>query len=155
MKRTAVKKSEPVSKTTVACVTSQLQCERIIRAGRFVADISGTELLIVNVSPLDFTRQDGEALEHLFRVSKENNAQMTVLYSDEALKTLTDFIKKSTAVNVVTGLPQQGESVLYKMWDKLGSVSFFTVAEDGSFSNMSRKRKASRASERYHESAGM
>jgi K+-sensing histidine kinase KdpD len=147
MKRTAAeKKSTPVRKSTVVCVTSQLQCERIIRAGRSIANLTDTQLLVVNVSSTDFTSQDGEALEHLFRVSKENDAQMTVLYSNESLKTLTDFIKKSSAVNVVTGMPQQGASVLYKMWDKLGSVSFFTVDADGSFANMSRKRKAAKAS---------
>ena len=147
MKRTAAeKKNTPVRKSTVVCVTSQLQCERIIRAGRSIANLTDTQLLVVNVSSTDFTSQDGEALEHLFRVSKENDAQMTVLYSNESLKTLTDFIKKSSAVNVVTGMPQQGASVLYKMWDKLGSVSFFTVDADGSFANMSRKRKAAKAS---------
>jgi len=157
MKRAAAgKKAVPTRKATVVCVTSQLQCERIIRAGRSIANISDTELLVVNVSAPDFTRQDGEALEYLFRISKENDARMTVLYSDESLKTLTDFIKKSGAVNVVTGMPQQGTSVLYKMWDKLGNVSFFTVDANGSFANMSRKRRAAKPSGDYTpESAGM
>ena len=157
MKRAAAgKKAVPTRKATVVCVTSQFQCERIIRAGRSIANISDTELLVVNVSAPDFTRQDGEALEYLFRISKENDARMTVLYSDESLKTLTDFIKKSGAVNVVTGMPQQGTSVLYKMWDKLGNVSFFTVDADGSFANMSRKRRAAKPSGDYTpESAGM
>ena len=156
MKRAAGKKAVPVPKATVVCVTSQLQCERIIRAGRSIANLSDTQLLVVNVSAPDFSRQDGEALEHLFRISKENDAQMTVLYSDEAFKTLIDYIKKNNAVNVVTGMPQQGTSGLYKMWDKLGSVSFFTVDADGSFANMSRRRKAAKPAGEYTpESAGM
>ena len=145
---------ETLHKTTVVCVTNQFQCERIIRAGRSIANISDTELLVVNVSPLDFARQNGEALEHLFRVSKENNAQMSVLYSDEALKTLTNFIKKSHAVNVVTGMPQQDNSVLVKMWEKLGGVSFFTVDEKGNFVNMNaRRKKYSKSSELAQETA--
>lgn len=153
MKRTAAgKKNAPVQKSTVVCVTSQLQCERLIRAGRSIANLSDTQLLVVNVSAPDFTRQDGEALEYLFRISKEHEAQMTVLYSDEAFKTLIDYIKKNTAVNVVTGMPQQGVSGLYKMWEKLKGVSFFTVDEDGNFVNMSRNRKAIKES--MPESAG-
>ena len=153
MKRTAAgKKNAPVQKSTVVCVTSQLQCERLIRAGRSIANLSDTQLLVVNVSAPDFTRQDGEALEYLFRISKEHEAQMTVLYSDEAFKTLIDYIKKNAAVNVVTGMPQQGVSGLYKMWEKLKGTSFFTVDADGSFVNMSRSRKAMKES--APESAG-
>lgn len=131
-----------VRKVTMVCVTNQFQCERIIRAGRSIANLSDTELMVVNVSPLDFARQNGEALEHLFRVSRENDAHMSVLYSNEPLKTLMNFIKKNHTVNVVTGMPQQGNSVLVKMWEKLGGVSFFTVNEDGKLVNMSQNLKA-------------
>ena len=133
------KNSEPIRKTTVVCVTNQFQCERIIRAGRSIAGISDTVLLVVNVSPLDFTHQSSDALEHLFQVSKENGAQMSVLYSEESMKTLISFIRKNHAVNVVTGMPQSRNSILVKMWEKLKEVSFFTVDEDGKFVNMSQQ----------------
>lgn len=136
MKRAAVGKSGEEHKATVVCVTNQFQCERIIRAGRSIANLSDTALLVVSVSPMDMTAQSGEAIEHLFRVSQENDAEMSVFYSDKVLKTLTTFIKKKHTVNVVTGMPQQGNSILPKMWEKLGGVSFFTVDEKGEFVNI-------------------
>ena len=69
-------------------------------------------------------------------MSQENDAEMSVFYSDKVLKTLTTFIKKKHAVNVVTGMPRQGNSILSKMWEKLGGVSFFTVDENGEFVNV-------------------
>lgn len=133
MKRTTSERSGEDRKATVACVTDQFQCERIIRAGRSIANLTDTSLLVINVSPIDSTAQSGEAIEHLFRISQQNDAEMSVFYSDKALKVLTTFIKKNHAVNVVTGMPQQQNSVLSKMWSKLGGVSFFTVDESGEF----------------------
>ena len=133
MKRTTSERSGEERKATVACVTDQFQCERIIRAGRSIANLTDTSLLVINVSPIDSTAQSGEAIEHLFRISQQNDAEMSVFYSDKVLKVLTTFIKKNHAVNVVTGMPQQQNSVLSKMWEKLGGVSFFTVDESGEF----------------------
>jgi len=96
---------------------------------------------VVSVSPIEPTDRSGEALEHLFRVSQENEAEMSVFYSDKVLKTLTTFIKKKHAVNVVTGMPQQENSILSKMWEKLGGVSFFTVDENGEFVNITQLKR--------------
>ena len=59
---------------------------------------------------------------------------MTVLYSDEPMRQLTKFIKESKAVNVVTGMAAQQNSPLPDLWRKFTSAHFFTVMEDGSFS---------------------
>jgi K+-sensing histidine kinase KdpD len=141
MKRAAVGKGSEDRKATVVCVTDQFQCERIIRAGRSIANLSDTSLLVVSVLPIDATSQSGEAIEHLFKVSQENDAEMSVFYSDKVLKTLMAFIKKKRAVNVVTGMPRQGNSVLSKMWEKLGGVSFFTVDENGEFVNVTQFKR--------------
>ena len=133
MKRTTSERSGEDRKATVACVTDQFQCERIIRAGRSIANLTDTSLLVINLSPIDSTAQSGEAIEHLFRISQQNDAEMSVFYSEKTLKVLTTFIKKNHAVNVVTGMPQQQNSVLSKMWSKLGGVSFFTVDASGEF----------------------
>ena len=117
----------PTKRHTIVCVTNQFHCERLIRAGRLIAELS-------NVSSPDLSENDAKALEYLFQVSKENGAQMTVLYSDEPMRQLIKFIKENKAVNVVTGMAAQQNSPLPDLWRKFTSAHFFTVTEDGSFS---------------------
>ena len=119
------------SHSTVVCVTNQFKCERLIQAGRRVADLTKTTLTVVNVSRPDITPEDSKALDHLFNVSKKYGALMTIFYSTEALKTITDYIKINKAANVVTGMPQEKDSVLIKLWEKFTNTKFFTVEENG------------------------
>ncbi|MDD2955679.1 MAG: hypothetical protein PHD67_05115 [Oscillospiraceae bacterium] len=121
----------PPARLTVVCVTNQLQCERLIRSGRAVADISKTGLAVINISKPDLSQGDAAALEYLFEVSKQHGAEMTVLYSADPLKKLIGYIKTAKPVNIVTGLPTGGSQVLPRMWKKFPSASFFTVSLDG------------------------
>ena len=122
--------SKPVY-NTVVCVTDQRRCDRIIRAGRALADISGTGLLVVNVVRPD-SQQDTDSMEYLFSVSKQNNAQMALLYSDDVAKALIRFIKENKVANLLTGIPNEGDSVTTKIWKRFTHVTFFVVEQDGS-----------------------
>ncbi|MBQ9939730.1 MAG: hypothetical protein IJO96_09405 [Oscillospiraceae bacterium] len=119
------------SHSTVVCVTNQYKCERLIKAGRRIADLTDTTLTVVNVSRPDITAEDSKALDYLFNVSKKYGALMTIFYSTEALKTITEYIKINKAANVVTGMPQAKDSVLIKLWEKFSNTKFFTVEENG------------------------
>ena len=122
--------SKPVY-NTVVCVTDQRRCDRIIRAGRALADISGTGLLVVNVVRPD-SQQDTDSMEYLFSVSKQNNAQMALLYSDDVAKALIRYIKENKVANLLTGIPNEGDSVTTKIWKRFTHVTFFVVEQDGS-----------------------
>ncbi|MCI9406242.1 MAG: hypothetical protein HFK04_04945 [Oscillospiraceae bacterium] len=124
----------PLKRYTVVCITDQFHCEKLIRAGRLIADLSKTALAAVNVSSPDLTKNDAKALEYLFQISKENGAEMTVLYADKPLQELEKFIHERKAKNVVTGVAAQKESMLPELWKKCTDVQFFTVKKDGSFS---------------------
>ena len=41
-------------KSTAVLVTNQFQCERLIQAGRSVADISKTDLIVLNVQSNEY-----------------------------------------------------------------------------------------------------
>ena len=114
------------SRNTIVCVTNQLSCERLIRAGKLIADLSKTGLLVINVSSSDLSEQDAKALEYLFTVSKDNGAEMTVLYGDEPMLKLTQLIKENRA--------GQRKSPLPELWRQFQNTQFFTVTEDGSYS---------------------
>ena len=114
-------------KTTVVCVTSQLTCERLIRAARRIADLTNTRLLVISVMPENPSQDSLKSLEYLFNVSKDFNAQMDVVYNSDAFTTLCKYFRKNDAQNVVTGMPVGNSSVLEKLWEKFSSICFYAV----------------------------
>lgn len=124
---------------TIVLVTNQFECARLIRAGRLLSDISRTELMAVNVND-DRYEPNPAALEHLFLVSKENDAEMKVHFVENPCKQIIKIIKYNKTVNVVSGMPGSQDSILYKIWQKFTSVRFFTVDSDGEISEVTDKR---------------
>lgn len=121
---------EEMRRKTLVCVTDQFSCERIIQAGRTIADISHTQLVVLSVA--DSTHpQNPEALQFLYDVSRQNGANMTVLYSDNFAKTLIGYIKGERVVNLLTGMPGAPDSPLYRIWDKFSRIRFFAVTPEG------------------------
>ncbi|RPF43430.1 hypothetical protein EDD70_2395 [Hydrogenoanaerobacterium saccharovorans] len=117
--------------STVVCVTNQRQCERLIKAGRVIADISKTDLTVISVINPQNMKKESDALEYLFEVSKQNNAVMSIQYSTDALKSIADFIRENKAINVVTGMREGENSILPKLWTRFENASFFSVTLDG------------------------
>ena len=118
---------------TLVLVTDQFKCERLIRAGRQLAQRDGTTLEVINVAAAGVA-QNPEAIEYLYRISKENDAAMMIHYSDEPSRFITQLIRDNRPSNVVTGLPQKSNSLLHKIWMRFEQVSFFTVDHDGKLS---------------------
>ena len=118
---------------TLVLVTDQFKCERLIRAGRQLAERDGTVLEVVNVAAAGVERNP-EAIEHLYRISKENDAAMMIHYSDEPARFIIQLIRERSPSNVVTGLPQKNNSLLHKIWMRFEQVSFFTVDHAGKLS---------------------
>ncbi len=116
---------------TVVCVTTQPQCERLIKAGRRIADLTGTELTVVNVSSPELSPEDSKALDYLFGVSKKYGALMSIFYSDDPVRVIVEYLKANKAANVITGMPQQKDSVLIQLWKKFTNTKFFTVEANG------------------------
>lgn len=115
---------------TIVLVTDQFGCKRLITAGRCLADRDGTLLEVVNVASPGVERNP-EAIEYLFQVSRENNAAMTIHYSDAPARFLGELIQEKCPASVVTGLPGQGSTLLHKIWMRFENISFFTVDHDG------------------------
>lgn len=96
---------------TMVCVTVQKNCERLIRAGSQFAQGLPHGLSVVHVAPTDAhflgKNQDGEALEFLYRISREFGADMDVLRSDRPLDTLVEHARKIGAQCVVLGMSSE------------------------------------------------
>lgn len=95
----------------MVCVTQQKTCERLIKVGVELREKHGGELYVVHVAPEGYNilgnSHEGEALEYLFEISKEFDAEMTVLRSSNVEKTIYDYCDKKNIGRVVMGESQE------------------------------------------------
>lgn len=129
--------SQPFPGKTVVLVTNQFCCERLIHSGKTLADATNTELCVYSVQSNRYP-QNPLALEHLYHISKQYDAEMHVDYSDEPVRQIIRFIKSNKARNVLTGNPENEESILYTVWRKFTHINFFTVDAQGVTTAVSR-----------------
>ena len=92
--------------------------------------MSDTDLAVINVAKPGVP-QDPESLEYLFSVSKEKDAEMVLLYSDNVAKAIIRYIKDNKVSYVLTGIPQEGDSVTTRIWSKFTHITFFVVEHNG------------------------
>ena len=118
--------TSPIHPLTIVLVTDQFLCKRLIVAGRALAEKTNTELEILSIANPNVP-QNPEAIEYLYQVSRENNGVMMVHYSDTPEKEISSILKKSTPGYVVTGVPQQENSLLQHLWTRFDYVTFYTV----------------------------
>ena len=120
--------------STIVCVTDQFNCQRIIEAGKEISEKTKTPLYVisaVNVTKNKSAHADVAALEHLFKISKQNNAVMTISYSNNPMLTIADFIKSHNGRNILTGLPDDKNSALSYLWNSFPKCNFYVVDKDG------------------------
>jgi len=94
-------------KKTMVCITVQKNCERLIREGSSIA--GGAGLRVVHVARLGAALlgadSDGEALEYLYRISREYGAEMDMLRSENIVETIVDFARRHGVECIVLGSP--------------------------------------------------
>ena len=98
-------------KTILVCVTVQKECERLILAGKRLADSGGLPLRVLHVAepgdaPLS-SPDAQEALNCLYALSRDNGATMTVLYSADVRAAIVRYARLVHAVCVVVGSDRQ------------------------------------------------
>ncbi len=136
--------SRSAKTATLVCVTDQESCATHIRAGRVLADLTGTDLVVVHVSPAPST-EDAQTLEYLYSVARQNGAAMQVLYAEQPTKALIRFIKRSKVSNLITGQPESSDSLPSALWRKFTHITFFTVDDLGNLSAIFAPRRQARS----------
>ena len=125
---------------TIVCVTDQVNCERIIKRGKEIADKTHTNLYVINVD--SGVTRDLDAIEHLFRVSKENGAVMNIFYNKQVMDTIVNCIAEYNAVNVVSGIPRTVDSILNQLWETMPHIDYYMVGLKGDITLISSKKTA-------------
>ena len=128
---------------TVVCVTDQRNCDRIIRSASIIAEITSTDLAVINIGNPS-RLQDPDSIEYLFNVTAQYGGEMTVLYHTDPAKAIVKYIKGNKVGNLVTGLPESPNSVLHKLWSKITHIHCFTVEQNGELTEVPNPAKAAR-----------
>ncbi len=126
-----------MTKTKVmVCVTQQKTCERLIMNGHNLVKTQDGQLYVVHVVNekgkfLD-NKNDGEALEYLFDVSKKAGADLTVLRSKDVIKTIIDFAKENNITHMIMGTTPSNEnkqnmSFGFKLKNELPNVELIEI----------------------------
>ena len=94
-------------------VTVQKECSRLIRQGKAQADETGLPLHVLHVAAgksLLGTPDAAAALDHLFSLAHEVDAEMNILYESNALSAIARYAREHHARLVVTGPDKSGFS---------------------------------------------
>ena len=88
-------------------VTNPEACKRIIAAGRKMADEHGSELYIVSIQNriLDDWEKRARDLEMPHRAAREADADLTVVYSENAFQSATEVVSNIKPQAMIAGLP--------------------------------------------------
>lgn len=91
----------------LVCVTGQRDCDRLIRAGRLLAQEYTAHLQVLCVLPRSGMGDvDCEELEYLRQTARDADAEMTVYFNDEAPYIAAAFAKQIHAKHIVTGMAE-------------------------------------------------
>lgn len=98
---------EPTSTSGVlVCITDQLSCERLIRAGRAIADEKGRSLSVVTVLPQgEVSAHTASVMQDLYDMVRTLDAEMTFYFHQDAALTVAVHARSIGAAQVITGSP--------------------------------------------------
>lgn len=120
----------------LTCVTDQIKCDRLIRSGRLIADSFSLDLKVINVeTSASFGDSAGLGIEHLYKISSQFEAEMTVYYHAEALESVRNYILCNNIAHIVTGVPSSfdGSPFIEGLLGAFPKIPLTIVSEDGQF----------------------
>lgn len=90
----------------LVCVTPQRSCRYLIACGQRLAEEQGADLRIVSILPLrQSVAPDLAALEALNEFAREFGAEMTVSFSDDPARSVSDMVRELHVSALLTGFP--------------------------------------------------
>lgn len=97
----------PKDKTVLVCVTAQESSKGLVKAGKNIADENKAGLEVVSVLPVEKKDNpiDPQALEMLYRTTREQGGEMAVYFSDDPTLTVIAHIAKRKPLTIVVGFP--------------------------------------------------
>lgn len=124
--------------SVLVCVTGQRDCDRLIVAGRRIADEKGGSLQVLCVQPTSSgydVRSD--EIEYLRVTSVKANAEMTVFFHDDPALIAAGFVRQIGAKHIVTGMPDnRADGFVEIIHSLVPSVPISMVSPEGTIYNL-------------------
>ena len=112
----------------LACVTSQYNCDRIIRIAKEIADSSDCELRVMSVlKPMSDYSAVSDEIDYLYLIAKESGADMTVMFSDDAPKVTAEFVRDNNVERIVTGMHDGKDNSFLVKFNELSPATPITM----------------------------
>ena len=122
----------------LVCVTGQRDCDRLIHAGKKIADDQSVPLQVLCVQPTSAGFDaDCEELEYLRQTAKNANADMSVYFHDDAPLMAVGYAKSIHATHIVTGMAEAPVNGFVEVVHSLlPKIPISMVAKDGTIYNI-------------------
>lgn len=116
-------------KHILVCVTQQKNCERLIKKAIEISTPINATISVLHVAKEDFNILDAsnnsEALEYLFSVSKSAGANLTVITSDNTIKSIEQYVADNDIDCIILGnSPKDSDNTSFvnQLMDKLSDI---------------------------------
>ena len=128
----------------LVCVTGQRECDRLIKAGKQIAEERSIPVHVLCVQPTSAGFDaDCEELEYLRQTSRDVQAEMSVYFHDDAALLAVGFVKQIGATHIVTGMAEASVNGFVEVLHKLlPRIPISMVAKDGIIYNICPANKA-------------
>lgn len=94
------------SANVLVCVTDQLSCERLIRAGAKIAEKYGVTVKVLSILPEgSVSETTASVLQNLYDTASSLGYEMTVYFNNDPALTAAVHASKTGAVHIVSGTP--------------------------------------------------
>ena len=123
--------------SVLVCVTRQKNCERLIKEGHRLSKENNCNMNVINVLLNDRKILDesneANAIDYLFNVSKKYDGDISIIRSDNIVKTIVDFVKENKIGIIVFGeSPDMNDenSIVNKVKNKVKKAKVVVVPGD-------------------------
>jgi len=117
----------------LVCVTGQHDCDRLIHAGKKIAQERSIPLHVLCVQPTSSGYETNcEELEYLRQTARDAKAEMTIYFENETTLIAVGFAKQIGATHIVTGMAEAPVNGFVEIMHKLlPEIPISMVAKDG------------------------
>ena len=96
-----------IEKTVLVWITNPAACEIIVKTGKKIAEELNAELMVASIQQKirDNWETTVSDLEALNQASRNANAELTVIYSDNTFEAAVKTVREVQPIAMVTGVP--------------------------------------------------
>ncbi|MBR5786496.1 MAG: hypothetical protein IKY41_07375 [Clostridia bacterium] len=96
-----------IGKTVLVWITNPAACEIIVKTGKKIAEELNAELMVASIQQKirDNWETTVSDLEALNKASRNANAELTVIYSDNTFEAAVKTVREVQPIAMVTGVP--------------------------------------------------